>query len=212
MSDFNDNDKLTIVEKRDLILQTGIQAIPHVGGSLATVVFGAKLERRLKRIERFLNEAALGMEGYKDSFASINEHDNEALAAILEELFEKVEREHVEGKIEYLKAYFRNTLIHPISKQNYDTRRFFLDALGSITILECEILGMLYKEGRAKGVWNIKIGEIDKSEIVGAVGRLKNYGFLDSFQAPGSPNIRDEYELVNVSDFGKRFYEFCLNT
>ena len=42
------------------------------------------------------------------------EHDTEALAAIVEKLNETIEREQVRKKIEYLKAYFKNTLMNPV--------------------------------------------------------------------------------------------------
>ena len=36
------DDKLNGAEKRELVLQAGMQAIPYVGGPLATLYFGAK--------------------------------------------------------------------------------------------------------------------------------------------------------------------------
>ena len=120
----NDDTKLSSTEKRDLVIQAGIQAIPYVGSSLSALYFGAKQERRFKRLETFYQEVAQEVRALKDRIALPEEHDKEALAAIIEELNEKIEREQVREKREFFKAYLKNTLIYPI-KGNYEERRFF---------------------------------------------------------------------------------------
>ena len=52
------DDDLKGAEKRDLAIQTGLQLIPYVGGSLCTLYFGTKQEKRFKRIESFYRELA----------------------------------------------------------------------------------------------------------------------------------------------------------
>ncbi len=94
MSNSN-NKKLIGVERRDLVIQAGLQAMPYVGGSLATLYFGAKQTRRFKRLETFYQEVAQEIRALKDRMASPDEHDKEALAAIIEELNEKIEHEQV---------------------------------------------------------------------------------------------------------------------
>lgn len=53
MADSKEDEHLSAREKRDLVIQAGIQAIPHVGSALATLYFGRKQELRFKRLETF---------------------------------------------------------------------------------------------------------------------------------------------------------------
>jgi hypothetical protein len=215
MSNSNNNDaKLSSIEKRDLVIQAGIQAIPYVGGSLSALYFGAKQERRFKRLETFYQEAAQEVRALKDRIASPEEHDKEALAAIIEELNEKIEREQVREKREFFKAYLKNTLIYPV-KGNYEERRFFLDTLGSMSLLECDVLGFIYNQSQPLRVGNVQKPDVDQYAIVGAIGRLKSFGFLVSGQASfsiGGDVDNALNETVKVSDFGRRFCEFCLRS
>ena len=214
MSNSNGDTKLSGIEKRELVIQAGLQAIPYVGGSLATLYFGTKQTRRFKRLETFYQEVAQEVQALKGKMASPDEHDKEALAAILEELNEKIEREQVREKREFFKTYLKNTLIHPV-KGNYEERRFFLDTLGSMSLLECEVLGFLYNQNQPVRVGNIEKSGVDQYAIVGAIGRLRSFGFLVSAQASfsiggGVDNTLNE--TVKVSDFGQRFCEFCLRS
>jgi hypothetical protein len=114
---------------RDLVVEAGIQMIPYVGSSLATLYFGAKQKRQFERLETFYREVAQDIRALEDRIVSIDEHDEDALVAIIEELNEKIEHEQVSEKRDYLKNYLKNTLINPV-RGNYDERRFFLDTLG----------------------------------------------------------------------------------
>lgn len=210
MSNSNNETKLSSTEKRDVVIQAALQMIPYVGSSLATLYFGAKQERRFTRLETFYREVAQEAQALKGKIASVQEHDEEALAAIIEELNENVEREHVEKKRFFLKCYLKNTLIYPI-KNNYDERLFFLDTLGTMTLLECELLIDLHRQKQLVKVESLEKLGANQYAIVGAINRLKSYGFLKS----GSPTwdgIGDPLkETVELSHFGRRFCEFCLN-
>lgn len=205
---------MSILDNRDLAIEAGIQLIPNIGGSLATIYFGAKQERRFKRIEQFYKEVAQEIGALTDRIASIEEHDTDALAAIIEEVNEKVEREQVSEKWVFFKTYLKNTLIHPV-KGNFDERRFFLDTLGLMSLLECEILGVLYNQDKTVRVRKIQKPGVDQYAIVGATSRLKSYGFLVSGQGSftvggGADNMLDE--TIKMSNFGRRFCDFCLRS
>ena len=92
MSDSENGAKVNLSNRRDLFIQAGMQSIPYIGSQLATLIFGIKQERRLKRLETFFREFAEKVEDIKDRIAPLEAHDKEALAAIFEELTEKVER------------------------------------------------------------------------------------------------------------------------
>lgn len=215
MVDSKENEHLSAIEKRDLVIQAGMQAIPYVGSSLATLYFGRKQELRFKRLATFYKEVAEEVSDLKDKIASPEAYDKEALTAIIEELNEKIEHEQVQEKREFLKAYLKNTLIHPVKKGNYDERRFFLDTLGAMSLLECELMGFFYENAEPVRVGQIQKPGVDQYAIVGAVGRVKTYGFLVSGQPGiniGGGQDNALLETVKISDFGRRFCEFCLRT
>lgn len=211
MSNSNNELKLSGTERRDLVIQAGMQAIPYVGGSLTTLYFGVKQEIRFKRLETFYQEVAQEVRALKDRIVSPEEHDKEPLAAIIEELNENVEREHVDRKRFFLKCYFKNTLTHPI-KNNYDERRFFLNTLGTMTLLECELLIDLYKQKQLVKVGSLQKFGANQYAIVGAITRLKSYGFLKSGSLSWDSIGDPLKETVELSDFGRRFCEFCLTS
>jgi len=209
----SDTTKLTKSDKRDLVIQAGMQLIPYVGGSLSALYFGAKQEKRFKRLESFYQEIATEIEKMKDSISSIDKQDPVALEAIIESLHEKVEAEPTLEKREYFKNYFKNTLKFPISG-NFDERKYFLDALSEMTLLECELLAFINSQSNSIQVGNIKKLGTDKYAVVGAIGRLKSRGFLTATQgsfAIGGGDDNSLLEVVSVSSFGKSFIAFCLS-
>ena len=201
---------LTSKENTMLGIQAAIQAIPYVGSSIATLYFGYKQEIRFKRLEAFYLDLAKDIEKIKDIIKPILNHDKNALVAIIEEVNEKVENEYLKEKIQYFKNYFKSTLKNPVKKTNYDKRRYFLNVLASMTLLECEILNLLYNTSNS-----IKVMDINRIEninlIIGVIERLKSYGFLTAHTTKisfGRDNRKDEE--VKINEFGREFCKFCI--
>ena len=212
-SPMTDTQKLTSSDKRDLVIQAGMQLVPYVGGSLSSLYFGAKQEKRFKRLESFYQEVAAEIEKMKDSISSVDKQDPIALEAIIESLHEKVESEPTLEKREFFKNYFKNTLKFPVAG-NFDERKYFLDALSEMTLLECELLVFIDSQPSSIEVGNIQKPSTDKYAVIGAVGRLKSRGFLVSTQgsfAVGGGVDNSLQEIVSVSYFGKSFIAFCLH-
>lgn len=218
MSDLKDDIKLAAEERGELVIQAGLQLIPFgIGSSLSSLYFGAKLEKRFKRLELFYQE--LGHEIRKmletdarkirDNLELISEENKEYLSFLMEEINEKIEREYIEDKLNYFKNYFINILLNPVLTSNFDEKRFFLDCLGLISLLECELLVNIYNQNQSVEALSLQRDEIDKFALVGSINRLKNYGFLVS--------IAERYtmenplnELLRLTNFGRKFCEFCL--
>jgi hypothetical protein len=213
MTESDSEPRLSGAEKWDLVIQASVQRVPVIGGSLATIYFGAKQERRFKRLETFYEEVSNELNALRNKIASVEQHNEVTLVAILEELHERVERESTREKREYLKNYFKKTLIEPVTASNFDERRFFLDTLDTLSLFECTLLGFLYDQEGPVKVGNIQMSGVDQYAIVGAVGRLKTCGFLESSQSRlvvggGADNML--MENVSMSSFGRRFCEFCI--
>ncbi len=207
-----DTASLTITDKRDLALQAGMQLIPYVGGPLCTLYFGAKQEKRFQRLESFYREVAAELNNLKEPIRSVDQQNPVALESILESLNEKVEVEHTTEKREFFKSYLKNTLRFPVAG-NFDERKYFLETLADMTLLECELLATINSTAGATQVGAIQKPETDQYAIVGAIGRLKSSGFLtavhQTFTVGGGDNSL--LEMVQLSSYGKRFYEFCIS-
>lgn len=200
-------------ENRELIIESLVQAIPYIGGSLATLYFGKKQEKRFKRLEYFYQELRDEIGSIGNTFPDISSHDPEELSAILEELNEKVETEHLEVKRKYYKEYFKNTMRYPV-KNNFDERRLFLDILSALTPLQIELI--IYLSMQAGPVLGSSISKpgVDQSVIAGSLAQLKTFGITDnllnSIVLGGSSSAINEE--ISLSRFGKRFHSFCLNS
>lgn len=205
------NDDLNIAEKRDLVIQAGIQIIPYVGGSLCTLYFGTKQEKRFKRLESFYAELAEDLKLIKGAIPPIEEHDAPLLEAIMESLHDKVESEPTLEKRRLFKNYLINTLQYPESA-NFDERKYFLDTLDDMTVLECEVL-MLVSTSAPLEIREIRVHQTEQYAIIGSIGRLKSRGFVFSIQNNFEIGIDNSlHETAHISSFGQRFHSFCLET
>lgn len=210
MSD-SKGDKLTLKDYRDLVIETGMQAIPMVGGSLATLYFGYKQEKRFKRLECFYVELNEQIEGIKDRIPDISFQNPDELNAIIEELHDKIEAEHLEIKRHYYKQYYKKTLLYPING-NYDERKIYLDILSQVTPLQIElIIFFASQSGEVAGATIQKPGT-EEAIIQGAISQLKNFGLvvgsLNSIVFGGAGNAINEN--VSLTAFGRKFHQFCL--
>ena len=206
----NENMKLTGAEEGELGIKALVQAIPWVGGPISVLYFDRKQERRFKRLEAFYNELKDELLAMKDQITSIDEQNKEALVAIIEIINEKVEAEPLQEKRQFFLNYFKNTLLYPITT-NFDERKYFLDTLAAMTILECGILSSLFTISGFISIGDIERKNIDQYAIMGAINRLKSYGFLKSYQGTFDTSSDTVFkENVQVSTFGKEFHVFCL--
>lgn len=205
---------LTLKEKTQLGIQSIIQAIPYVGSSISTLYFGYKQEIKYKRLESYFKELTEEIEKIKNEIKPFKFQDREAFIFILENLSEKVEIEYDINKRKYFKNYFKSMLKEPINKSNFNERRYFLDILGSMSILECEILKILIDKNNVfTQIGDFKIKGVDLYVIIGAIEKLKSYGFLESRTTAfriGTGQDNRLFAKVKLSEFGKNFFKFCI--
>lgn len=208
-------DNLNGTDKLNIVIETSLQLIPYVGGALATAYFGTKQAKQFIRIERFYRELAQDLEQVKEHITSIDDQYVDGLIALIEKVNIIVENEHSAAKTEYLKKYMKCLLKNPVTNANYDAKKVYIDILGNMTELECELMAFLYKSKPSA----IEVGAIQKSDvnqyaIVGTVSRLKTYGFLItsqvSFSIGSAKNDNMLKEQVSISDYGNGFVEFCI--
>ena len=86
-----DEIKIKPKDKFELVVNAGLQAIPYVGGPLATLYFGYKQEQRFQRVEQTLKEVANELQNCQ--LPRIEEHNSEELMSLIDELTDKIENE-----------------------------------------------------------------------------------------------------------------------
>ena len=218
--------KVSAKDKFDLAVQAGLQLIPGgIGGAISNIYFGLKQEKRFKRIERFYSELAeelkiihdKDLKEMRDNIDLLNNYDKEAFAFIIEDFNDNIEREFTSQKVNIFKRYLKSTLKDPVTGENFDKRKFLLDAISAMSIIECEILGYIYNHNDFIGVQSVIKKGIDKYEILGAINRLKSLGFIITYQCfyvtddlKGAET--DFQENIEISSLGREFCEFCLAT
>ncbi len=194
--------------KVELVINAGLQLIPYVGSSLATLYFGAKQEKRLERIEKTLSEVAADLKDKE--IPSIDEHNPDELLSLIDELTDRIENEHLESKRNLYKRYFEKILITP-TKGNYEERKLFLELLNQVTPLQVELLAFLFENPNVIDIEIQKPG-IDPVLIRSSLLQLENNGLivsrLHSISLGGNSSSTPKY--INVSELGKRFKQFCL--
>lgn len=205
------NIKLTTKQGVENTIEAGLQLIPYIGGALTTLYFGRKQQREFNRLLHFYEELAGELKGLEKEL-SLDNQDEVKLVTLIEKVNNKIEKEVVQAKIDCFKQYFKNILTQPV-KDDYDEKVFFLDSLASMSLLEIEILTFLNSQNDFVQIGTIKKPGVEQYAIVGAVGRLRNLGFLQS--AGGGMSFGDKSdnylrELVEVSSFGQEFISFCL--
>ncbi|MEG1482827.1 hypothetical protein [Clostridium sp.] len=205
--------KESIKEKMELVVQAGMQCVPVVGSPLASLYFGNKQNKRFKRIEDFYREVSEELESVKEKIVPVDRHNEEELSAILEDLNDRIENEHINIKRELYKTYFKNTMINPVNN-NYDERKLLLDIINQMTPLQIELIAFLNLQ--LEPILNINVVRegTEKAIIQGSIGQLKNLGLINS-RLNGivfSTNSEESgaNESITISELGKKFHKFCM--
>ena len=203
-----DEIKIKPKDKFELVVNAGLQAIPYVGGPLATLYFGYKQEQRFQRVEQTLKEVANELQNCQ--LPRIEEHNSEELMSLIDELTDKIENERIESKRNLYKEYFKNILKTP-TNGNYEERKLFLEVLSRITPLQIEIFQFILRTPDVIDA-NISKPGTDISLIKSSILQLENDGLviatLNSITL-GESQAGMPMRLT-VSEFGKRFNSFCL--
>ena len=203
-----EQEKIGTKHKLELVVNAGLQAIPYVGGPLATLYFGYKQEQRFQRVEKTLKEVADELQGIQ--IPNIDAHNKEELITLIDELTDKIEKEQLESKRILYKEYFKNILKTP-TNGNFEERKLFLEVLEKITPLQIEIFQFLLVNDNAIDLTIQKPG-IDQSLIQSSILQLENYGLINATIhsiSLGGNNAGMPMNL-NVSQFGRKFNDFCL--
>lgn len=200
-------------------IEAGLNIVPYVGGSLASLYSNYKNNKRFERIEEFYENVKTQMneldQGIVDRIKS-SYQDPDLLATLIERQHDAIETEYFNHKKQFLQSYFINNLIMETTDETFDKKVMYLDALKNLNYSELEILSLLFRMNKPQPVSAIEFKEDsskDRYTIVGHVNRLRNYGFIELYT--GNVTIGGNVDnihnsIISISDFGKEFVRFCL--
>jgi hypothetical protein len=199
-------------EKASVVFQAGLQALPYVGGSLSTLLFGFKQEVRLKRIETFYEDVKSKLEQIESEVPPISQHNSEELMSLIEQLNDCIEVEHLEEKREFYKNYFIRILRSPVRRDNYDLRKLYLDILKTLTLTQLIIFQFLIEQGKPIIDKSIVIHGTSPALILGSIEQLKMQGIVDSRLNGIQIGYQSEITShISVSQLGAAFHRFCMS-
>ena len=207
----SNEDNLTLKEQGAVIVEAGLNAIPVVGGSLATLYFGAKQEKQFKRLERFYSELQQRVESAEN--IDISKVDQSALASIIEEINESVEADFTENRLEYFQNCFLNSL-RAGGEADHDKKRYFISKLLRLSDFDIDVLVALYKAPEGHVLAYDKQDQDGAGDYNASLERLKSDGFLNS-RLNGKLKAGIEWGEITafyLSGFGRDFVEYCLAT
>ena len=204
-------DGLTPRDYVDLALEAGIGSIPAIGGPLATMYFGSKNEKRLKRIERFYQELNQKVDKLKEKIpepqAGIN---RDQLMGVLESINDEMETARVQAKRDLFQHLYVNCL-KGINQTTWDQEEFFETALSELNTNEIRILLFLHQKPINSSTGNIKAEGIAQELTDGYLFHLVNLGLVRRFLQGitiGNQSSGSEYRY-QVTQLGRDFVK-CI--
>jgi hypothetical protein len=207
-----DEQSLPIRTYTSLIVEAGVNAIPVVGGSLATLYFGRQQEVRFAKLERFYKEMSEILKTVEMKIIGADKQSIESLAEIIDEINEAVLYDITEKRKEYLKHCFYNTLCSKIENQS-DKYKYFIKTLGIITNQQLQTVSDLFKFPPGHGCKYMEDGQDVAHEFNASLESLKSYGFINAtMHGTIRPGVNwGHITLFSLSEFGREFAKYCLN-
>ena len=194
--------------KRDTIIKAGINLIPYVGSSLATLYFDKKENNRFERLEQFYQEIKEELDENPIDNSNFDDHNKEQLENLIEDIHNKVELETRETKKRLLRNFFIETIKRPVLG-DFDKRKTFLDILDRLSDLECQLLAFLSTHNDPIQIKNLTGTDI--YILYSGVNKLISFGLLETRRGSYTMNGTQDENLDNLiflSDYGKEFIEY----
>ncbi|PHL05379.1 hypothetical protein CQR43_03550 [Enterococcus faecium] len=197
---------LTFKDYRDAVIEAGIGLIPYVGGSIQTLYFGTKNEKRFKRIEYFYEQLANRMETLEEF--DLNGENPEQLIGIIETIHDEIEKSKSHDKIVYFVNAYKNLLLGT-KQHSRDIDELYVDILSKVTRIEIEILALYMRNPNERGIPQM-VG-VDQMLILGSLNRLSDFGLLnrhlEGLTIGGDGGQNYTYSLSNL---GISFCQYIL--
>lgn len=198
---------LTSKDYRDLVIEAGLGLVPYVGGSIQTLYFGSKNEKRFKRIEFFYEQLAEQIKLLTEF--DLNEENSDQLIGIIETIHDEIEKSKSHNKIVYFVNAYKNLLLGS-KKSSQDIDELFVDILSKVTKIEIDILAFYMRNRNSRFVPHVE--GVDPILILGSLNRLSDFGLMNrhleglTIGGDGGQNY-----AYSISDLGISFCEYILS-
>lgn len=202
---------------KETIISAGLNLIPYVGGSLASIYNSSKKEKELERLDHFYKEVSDEIAGFNNELQNKLKnsiHDEEYLSMLIEKTSNKVAKEARENKIKSLKEFFVNALLNGVNKNTFSETEFYLETLGNLSETELGVLSLLKNEHRLISVNEIRVRDFDEPYfILASVNKLRGYGLIEMFSGEMHAGAIDNdlNNNIKISPLGNKFIGFCLS-
>lgn len=210
------NDKLHGKDYAWLAVEAAVASIPTVGSALQTAYFGAKNEKRFKRVEDFYKHLSEDVEQLKDQLTTSDEiHQySEQISQYMEKVNDVIESNPTFTKRSMLRTGFLNILKSP-STINWEQEEYFTSIIPQVDLTDIRILIGLrpLDQNKWAQIPNIVAafdGKLDKFYLTGLCERLTNFGLVEKrygsiSMQPNGTIIETYYRITNL---GKKFLMF----
>ncbi len=174
------SEELRFNDYKDLAIEAGIGLIPYIGGTIQSLYFGAKNEKRFKRIEKFYEKLNMSLESIRDQIPEnvVSLDNKDQLIGIFEGINDEVEKSKSQNKIDMYKNLYKNCLLR-INYASWDNEEYFLLVLNQLTSIEIQLLAYLMSQGTENFMGNISMAGYSQELIDGSLNRLSDFGLLE---------------------------------
>lgn len=212
-----ENDKLDWKDYGSLALESVIGSIPTVGAALQTAYFGAKNERRFKRIENFYKSLSDDISTLQSQMATneqISKISNE-LSDFMETTNNIIESQSSLAKQSMLHNAFLNILTSP-ERIDWSRSKFFTSTVSQIELVDLQVMIAIQKIPDGRWVVPEEVEHatsLDHFFSIGLLERLTNFGYLE--KRFGSITMNEDGTKIDtyyrITNLGNQFLDFVMN-
>lgn len=212
----DNSENLNTGEITSLTLEALVGSLPYVGPFLQTAYFGAKNEKRFKRIETFYTGLSQDMQRLESSMATAAEIAavSDELAEFMEATNNIIESQSSLAKRSMLHNAFLTILTSP-TKIEWSETRFFMFTVPQIDMTDLRI--MVNIRNLPADHWATvetveQYLQLDHFFTVGLLERLVNFGYL--YKRLGNISMKASGTEIDtafrITGLGSRFLDFTM--
>lgn len=210
------DDKLNWKDAGSLAVEAAVSALPYIGGPLQTAYFGAKNERRFKRVESFYKNLQKEIEDLRKQVASedtINQYSDQ-ITDFMEKINDIVETDSGIAKRSLLHNAFLNVMVHT-GTIDWSKLDYFLFIIKQLDLTDVNILVATYQLPPDR--WGVlteyqNVIQADKFYILGVLERLVSFGIIE--KRLGDINLASSGTKIatyyRMTELGNSFVAFVL--
>lgn len=198
--------KTTTSDHMKNLIVAGLNAVPYVGGVLASLFDSYIPKQKEKRLVAFVEELGVEIDKVKDQIKKdVVNTDN--FAFVFERTFRGAIESYQKEKIDLYKAIFINSLTDKLNL-NDEEKEIFLNLANDLTVRHVKIMDILLKNnsGDLVQVVQSSFSDYDQESIFYIMDDLRNKGLVHQKGTLYDGSLSNNFN--QLSEMGKRFVEF----